>query len=363
MTADPLAVVRRGARIAVALTPLVAELLATGADSVRRERLGTRLRTTSEDLGGVFPWFARLLAEAPAVAGPALARGIGTVSAPERRGPFHRLIPFDRSPGTYEINSGGDPAVVETDLRTLRIILRVLAPLTGRLSPALVDASVALVAEQVAAEASVEEEERHRARLRPSEVVVATTMTRRASRVVEIVPAPFHEPPTRDEPTLQAILAAWCALVSDAELLVPAITWDNCRRVDGDGPVVVQRLAGAVHAPVAHRHVIALLDGGAPPDEARHAFARLLADEFGAPEHAVGPLVDTVTALAYGERQAGMLGPLALLRELDAVMRASPSAPQLTRPTFLLVRQLAAFCTMADDVGSGTRLFAAERPR
>lgn len=353
------ATIRRSAQMAAALAPLVPEIATMGSDQNRRERVGLHLRRTADDVGGLFPWIADLIAELPALSGPAVARGVRRELDSFQRGAFFSSDPIEGGEGARRIVLQVDPGLLAVDLGLLGRTVRLLGPLTGRLSPALLNGGIEVIRDQVMHESLLEEELAWRERVHGlSSLIEFTKVDRVGDSVVEILPPSFADPPSRTVDVLRVLVEAWLDGIQTLRLALPDVSWANCRVGITDGRTAVRRLAGAALTSSQQRAALGTMATARCIGSAVEAVSSLLAEELGATADAVAPVASAIVGFTHRPEGQIQPGSRVLLRELDRAVRSSRRSPRLTRGLFLIVRQLALFRAMADEVGVDGSIFA-----
>lgn len=343
----------RAGRVSATFAPLLPQLALVGADPRRRQQLGERLRGASDRLGGLFPWIAELLAGLPTTGEPSITTGLRS-DKPLEYGPF--ATSKTNPTGDRLIRANSDYGRAESDIELLGILLNLLAPITGRLRTSTVDSLLGLLRTQVSLEASLQEEAKQRRSL---------GMSSSRARIVELTPLSgtwWQEQPPEDlekgpsHRVLERIIMVWSALVVHDEVVPARMDWVNCGLDRCGELVILGRLAGTVAARDVVQSVVSDLHVAQPP-QLPMSLVALLAEELQSDVVAASQLAETIMHWVDREAWRPTLGAVATLRLIDrssdALVRSA-----FRRDTVLLLRQLALFRTMADDVGFDRSYFS-----
>jgi hypothetical protein len=336
----------RAGQVSAAFSPLIPQLALMRGDHNRRTQFAERLRHTSDRLGGIYPWLTEFIADLPTLAGPRISVGLSKEPQSEY-GPFTRWTA--NAEGDRRIQASDNQRQAESDIDLLNILLRLLSPITGNLNARTINALLALLRTQVSLESSLQEEHVQRSSIGLlGELVKTVPLTHDGDGTWSEPPSGrLEKGPSRH--ILERIVKVWSALVVEHAVVPARMDWGNCALDDTGRLLVLGRLAGSTHARQAVQLVVIDLQTAQPPDPP-HSLLTLLAAELNTDVTAVSELAATVMNWVDREAWAPSLGPLATVRLID---RSSENSVSLAfgRDTSLVIRQLALFRSMADDLG------------
>jgi hypothetical protein len=348
----------RSTEISRWLAPLVPQMVTMGSDPDRRQQFGASFGKACLRLGGIYPWLAEVLADVPILAGPNIAAGLRE-SPRDPFGPFAVTTP---QAGGHSIRANGNEARIGVDLDLLHALLRLVSPVMGALHSRTSKAILEVLANELERESSLIEEARQRealGNLDPASVVtIALTpegqgQWKESTHLdLEIGPSPI---------VLLKAIDAWRTLVVRDGLIPARLEWSNCAIDDEDRLVILGRLAGSTSARPSIQAVVAELPLVQPP-EIPESLSTLLGNELQVDPEAGYGIAKSLMALVDPEGWHPALGPLRLLHTIDSAAGRSAKPLQIGLDTLMLVRQLALFRSMADDLGITGSFFMASAP-
>jgi hypothetical protein len=349
--APRIAVVKRGAQVAATLGPLVPAAVSMGAEPGRRHDVGERFGRSALALGGAFPWIAAMLAEIPTLGGREFSNGVAAATKREgRRDTFFETEVVEH--GRAMFLSQRAATLVAADLSVSELVLRMLSPFVGALSDHLVRALTDLLTRQLDAETSISEEISWRARVGTSGAVRAIAIAPGSSRarLVERVSTPYParllDAAADDLRPAYSHLISWWADAGTASAFLPsALSWRNVH-VGADGELVIRRLAGSVELDAAHQEVVEALVAGSDP---KGSVLQMIVAELGCTPERGRPFEELIKHLAW--ENTPHPGARQMLSSLDRAVSDDAGPSRISAQSFVLIRQLLLFRTMADDIG------------
>jgi hypothetical protein len=340
---------QRSVVITTSTVPLVAELVRARAHPDRRVEVGRRARLESERLGGIFPWLADLLAAMPSVASEGVALGLRGAASRATVGSF---VESDVAGSQEEITVLREPATSSELARDVSIIRRtvsILRPLLGG-SSAAVRLVLPVLGEQAALECSLDAEFAAReAWTLPGDVASLSTLRRHSGAAFEGAGSPSP----RTTAAFAALTSTWVRLVL-RRVIPPPLSWNNTWIAGQE--VTLRSLAGTATADLRHVAIVEALI--ANDDDALHdALWSIVHTELGRPTDSRP--VDSLTHAVFEliEPRSTRSGPISLVAALDAALTTASCPPTPSRATLCLIRQLAVFRNLADELGVAGRPF------
>lgn len=339
----------RASQVTLHLAPLVPRIVAMGGDGEQRRAVGRQLRRTADRLQGIYPWLAELIGDVSMMSGVELASGIRRTD-PTGHGPF---VDSALDGDGQVLRPAQSVSFLSADVNLASVLMSTIRPFTGVISPPVARALIDVVREQVGLESSLEAEAHWRTRIAALDgpVTAIPLIRREGDRWWH--PGPPTDALRPSPSTHESLIVLWRRLVGEHAILLNRLTWENVRLTDGRW-TITGRLAGSAPVrPITQRAIAGLVaaSGGSPPE-----LHRLLAHDLGADLDSLGPLVETVFSFVEPLGRDGVLGPRAALRALDSAPQRG-RAPRVQRDTFLLIRQLALFRSMAVEAGRTGHLF------
>lgn len=345
---------RRSGELARAFTPLIPQIAAMGNNPDRRQRFGCNFGKQCIRLGGIYPWIAEMLADVPILAGPSVAAGLREVSR-DPLGPFAVSSPLSDG---FSVRAHENEGNIEVDLDLLDSLLGLVTPLTGRLHSRTSKALFEVLRVELSRESSLAEEARQRELLGRADATVLTIPLVRDGdgRWRVTIPKDLEVGPSRF--VLMKSVRTWSAFIIRSGLIPARLEWTNCAIDDEDRLVLLGRLAGSTTARPQIQAVTADLVTAMPP-HIPESLIVLLTDELQSDHEDVSGLASSIMSLIDPQGWHVDLGPLRSLRAVDSAAGRAAKPLQIGLDVLLLVRQLALFRSMADDLDIGGSYFTA----
>lgn len=348
----------RSTEISRSLAPLLPQMVVMGSDPGRRQKFGASFGKACLRLGGIYPWLAEVLADVPILAGPNIAAGLRELP----RDPFGPFAVTTPQAGGFSIQANGNEARIGVDLDVLHALLRLVSPLTGVLNSRTSKALFEVLVTELEREGSLIEEARQReelGNLDPAAVVTIALTPEGQGRWKESPPSDLEVGPSPI--VLLKAIEVWGTLVVRDGLIPARLEWSNCAIDDEDRLVLLGRLAGTTIARASVRAVVADLALAQPPD-IPESLSTLLGKELQVDPEAVSGIAKSIMALVDPGGWHATLGPLRSLDAIDSAAGRSAKPLEIGIDALLLVRQLALFRSMADDLGITGSFFMAGAP-
>jgi hypothetical protein len=330
-------------------------MLTMGNDLGRRQRFGKSFGKASNKLGGIYPWVSEMLADVPILAGSNIAAGLRELQR-DPFGPFATTVPIANG---LSVSANGVEALIDVDLDLLHTLLNFVKPLTGNLNSHTSGALLEVLRTELRRESSLAEEARQRELLgRLDETIATVALTPDGEgRWTESLPLHLEVGPSAI--VLGKAIRSWSTLILRDGVIPARLTWSNCAIDDEDRLVLLGRLAGTATVRRQVQGVVADLILALPPNIPESLF-ELLGENLRVGRESISGLASSIMSLVDPEGWPAALGPLGSLRAVDTAAGQTAEPLQIGLDALLLVRQLALFRSMADDLGKAGSYFTVD---
>jgi hypothetical protein len=301
----------------------------------------------------MYPWVAEMLADVPILAGSNIAAGLRELPR-DPFGPFATTVP---TADGLSVSANGIKAQIDVDLDLLHTLLNIVRPLTGNLNSRTSGALLEVMRTELGSESSLAEEARQRELLgKLDETMVTVALTPNGGgRWTELSPVHLEVGPSAI--VLSKAIRSWNTLILRDGVIPARLAWSNCAIDDEDRLVLLGRLAGTTAVRPQVQEVVADLALAFPPNVPESLF-ELLGGDLQAGREGISGLASSIMSLLDPDGWPAALGPLGSLRAVDTAAGRAAEPLQIRLDALLLVRQLALFRSMADDLGKAGSFFA-----